>query len=77
VFIRQASGTSKAIGLKGEEFRQDFVADKDGAYEVRFVKSVRQKELEGSVLEPIHICACVVELTGVQWKPAESQEAPK
>ena len=74
VFIRQANGTSKAIGPKGEEFRQDFVADKDGPYEVRFVKSVREKELQGAVPEPIHVCACVVELTGVQWKPAESSE---
>jgi S1-C subfamily serine protease len=71
VFIHQANGTSKAIGLKGEEFREDFVADKDGPYEVRFVKSVREKELQGAVPEPIHVCACVVELTGVQWKPAE------
>jgi hypothetical protein len=77
VSIRQANGTSKAIGPKGEEFREDFVADKDDAYEVRFVKSVREKEIEGAVPEPIHICACVVELTGVQWKPAESQEAPE
>jgi S1-C subfamily serine protease/DNA-directed RNA polymerase subunit RPC12/RpoP len=77
VFVHKADGTSKAIGPKGEEFRDDFVADADGTYVVRFVKVLQKRELEGAAPWATHICACVVELTGVQWKPAETQEAPK
>ena len=77
VFVHKADGTSKATGPKGDVFRDDFVADADGTYVVRFVKALQKRELEGAAPWATHICACVVELNGVQWKPAETQEAPK
>jgi S1-C subfamily serine protease/DNA-directed RNA polymerase subunit RPC12/RpoP len=77
VFVHKADGTSKAIGPKGDVFRDDFVADADGTYVVRFVKAIQKRELEGAAPWATHICTCVVELSGVQWKPAQTQEAPK
>ncbi len=77
VFVHKADGTSKATGPSGDVFRDDFVAESDGTYVVRFVKAVQKKEIEGAMPWATHVCACVVELAGVQWKPAQTREAPK
>ncbi len=74
VYTRSGDGTSKAKVAKGEEFREDFVAEKDGTYEVRFVRSMRPEELKGSVPQKIAVCACVVEQKALEWRGDESSE---
>ena len=74
VFTRTGTGASKAIGPKGAEFREDFVADKDGTYEVRFIRSIRPEELQGAVPEKISVCACVVEQKAIEWRGQEPSE---
>jgi len=74
VYIRTGEGTSKAKVAKSEEFREDFVAEKDGTYEVRFVRSRRPEELKGSVPQDIAVCACVVEQKALEWRGDEPSE---
>jgi len=74
VYIRSGDGTSKAKVKKSEEFREDFVAEKDGTYEVRFVRSRRIEEIKGSVPQDIAVCACVVEQKALKWRGDEPSE---
>ncbi len=71
VFTKTGTGTSTAIGPKGAEFREDFVAEKNGTYEVRFVRSIRPEELKGAVSQKIPVCACVVEQKAIEYREAE------
>lgn len=71
VFTRTGTGTSTAIGPKGSEFREDFVAEKSGTYEVRFVRSILPEELKGAVPQKIPVCACVVEQKAIEYREAE------